>query len=179
LPKERYWNVRADKIIYLIATTVTFLLCGFWHGAAWTFILWGAYMGFFLILDRLILLKYLKKSGKVPAIFITFFLIVIGWLIFRAQSFDDAWFLVRRLFIFAGGHNEIWLNPKFWTMLVLAAVFSFAGMFKKYESWVEKLYLHPGNGKILIFTLLAIALFVLCVATISSSGFSPFIYFRF
>jgi alginate O-acetyltransferase complex protein AlgI len=179
LPKERYWNVRADKIIYLIATTVTFLLCGFWHGAAWTFILWGAYMGFFLILDRMILLKYLKKSGKIPAVMITFFLIVIGWLIFRAQSFDDAWFLVRRLFIFSGGQNEIWLNPKFWTMFALAALFSFAGMFKKYESWVEKLYLNPGNGKILIFTILAVVLFILCVATISSSGFSPFIYFRF
>ena len=59
LPKERYLGLRADKVIYLIATSVTFLLCGFWHGAAWTFIIWGAYMGFFLIIDRLFLLKFL------------------------------------------------------------------------------------------------------------------------
>lgn len=179
MPKERYLNIRADKIIYLVATTVTFLLCGFWHGAAWTFILWGAWMGFFLIIDRIFLLKYLKKAGKIPSILITFFLIVIGWLIFRAESIDDAHFLVRRLFLFTGGENELWLHPKFWTVLTIAIIFSFWGGWKKIESAVDNLYLNPGNPALLIFSLLAILLFVLNVATISSSGFSPFIYFRF
>jgi alginate O-acetyltransferase complex protein AlgI len=179
LPKEHYLSIRADKIIYLIATSVTFLLCGFWHGAAWTFILWGAYMGLFLIIDRLFLLKYLKKIGKVPSIIITFFVIMIGWLIFRSQSLDEAYFLIRRLFIFSGGENEIWLNPKFWTMMAFAVIFSFWGGFKKVESWIEKLYLAPGNAMIIGFTIIAILLFILNEATISSSGFSPFIYFRF
>lgn len=179
MPKERYLNIRADKIIYLIATTVTFLLCGFWHGAAWTFILWGAWMGFFLIIDRLFLLKYLKKAGKIPSIILTFFLIVIGWLIFRAESLDDAHFLVRRLFLFTDGENELWLHPKFWTVLAIAILFSFWGSSKKIESAIDNLYLNPGNLKLLLFSLLAILLFVLNVATISSSGFSPFIYFRF
>lgn len=179
LPKEHYLGIRADKVIYLIATTVTFLLCGFWHGAAWTFILWGAYMGVFLIADRLILLKYLKKSGKIPSIAVTFFILMIGWLIFRAQSPDDAWYLIRRLFIFQGGEHTVWLNPKFWTMLVIAAVFSFWGGFKAVETWIERLYFKPGNATIIIFTIAAILFFILCEATISSSGFSPFIYFRF
>ena len=179
LPKEHYWGIRADKIIYLIATTVTFLLCGFWHGAAWTFVVWGAYMGVFLIADRLILLKYLKKSGKIPSIAITFFLLMIGWLIFRSQTLDEAWFLIRRLFTFQGGENTVWLNPKFWTMLVIAVIFSFWGGFKKIESWVEKLYFNPGNGLMITFSIIAILLFILSEATITSSGFSPFIYFRF
>jgi len=179
LPKERYLTIRADKIIYLIATTVTFLLCGFWHGAAWTFIIWGAYMGFFLIIDRMFLLKYLKKLGKIPSIAITFFLIMIGWLIFRSQSLDEAYFLIRKLFLFQGGENMIWLNPKFWTMLVIAILFSFWGGFKKVEAWIEKLYNTPGNVLIIAFTFIAVLLFILNEATISSSGFSPFIYFRF
>ncbi len=179
LPKEHYFGIRADKVIYLIATTVTFLLCGFWHGAAWTFIVWGAYMGVFLIVDRLFLLKYLKKAGKVPSIALTFFLLMIGWLIFRAQNLDEAWFLIRRLFQFQGGENMVWLNPKFWTMLVIAIVFSFWGGFKKIEAWIEKLYFTPGNGLIITFSVIAIILFILSEATISSSGFSPFIYFRF
>jgi alginate O-acetyltransferase complex protein AlgI len=179
LPKERYFDIRADKIIYLIATTVTFLLCGFWHGAAWTFIVWGAYMGVFLIVDRLFLLKYLKKTGKIPSIIFTFFLIMIGWLIFRSQTLDEAYFLIRRLFTFQGGNNDVWLNPKFWTMLVFAIVFSFWGGFKKIELWIEKLYFTPGNTLIITFTVLALLLFVLNEASISSSGFSPFIYFRF
>ncbi len=179
LPKEHYWGVRADKVIYLIATTVTFLLCGFWHGANWTFIAWGAYMGVFLIADRLILLKYLKKSGKVPSIAITFILLMIGWLIFRSESLHEAWYLIRRLFIFQGGENTIWLNPKFWTMLSIAVIFSFWGGFKKIESWVEKLYFKPGNSLMIAFSVIAILLFILSEATITSSGFSPFIYFRF
>ena len=179
LPKEHYFGIRADKVIYLIATTVTFLLCGFWHGAAWTFIVWGAYMGVFLIVDRLFLLKDLKKAGKVPSIALTFFLLMIGWLIFRAQNLDEAWFLIRRLFQFQGGENMVWLNPKFWTMLVIAIVFSFWGGFKKIEAWIEKLYFTPGNGLIITFSVIAIILFILSEATISSSGFSPFIYFRF
>ncbi|MCK9219240.1 MAG: hypothetical protein M0P47_04215 [Bacteroidales bacterium] len=179
LPRERYLGLRADKIIYLIATSITFLLCGFWHGAAWTFIIWGGYMGFFLIIERLFLLKYLKKVGKVPAIIFTFLLLTIGWVIFRAQSLDEAWFLIRRLFAFQPAENMVWLNPKFWTMMVIASLFSFLGVFKKAENWIEKLYFNPGNKLIIIFSILAILLFVLSEATITASGFSPFIYFRF
>jgi alginate O-acetyltransferase complex protein AlgI len=179
LPKEHYLGIRSDKVIYLIATSVTFLLCGFWHGAAWTFIAWGAYMGLFLIIDRLFLLKYLKKAGKIPSIALTFFLLMIGWLIFRSQTLDEAWFLIRRLFLFQGGENIVWLNPKFWTMLAVAVLFSFWGGFKKVELWIEKLYFNPGNGMMITFSILAILLLILSEATISSSGFSPFIYFRF
>jgi alginate O-acetyltransferase complex protein AlgI len=179
LPKERYVGLRADKVIYLIATSVTFLLCGFWHGAAWTFIIWGVYMGIFLIVDRLFLLKYLKKLGRIPSIAITFFVLMIGWLIFRSQSPDEAWFLIRRLFAFQGGENLVWLNPKFWTMLAIAVIFSFWGGFKKIESWIEKLYFNPGNWLMITFSVIAILVFILSEATITSAGFSPFIYFRF
>jgi len=179
LPRERYLGMRADKVIYLVATSVTFLLCGFWHGAAWNFIVWGAYMGLFLILDRMFLLKYLKKTGRIPSIIITFILLMIGWLIFRSQTLPDAWFLIRRLFTFHGGESEIWLNPKFWTMMVIAIIFSFMGIVKKFESWTEKFYFNPGNTLMITASLVAILLFILNEATITSSGFSPFIYFRF
>jgi len=179
LPKEHYLGIRSDKVIYLIATSVTFLLCGFWHGAAWTFIVWGGYMGLFLIIDRLFLLKYLKKAGKIPSIILTFFLLMTGWLIFRSQTLDEAWFLIRRLFLFQGGENMVWLNPKFWTMLTVAVLFSLWGGFRKVESWIQKLYFSPGNVLMITCSILAILLFILCEATITSSGFSPFIYFRF
>ncbi len=179
LPKEKYFDLRADKVIYLIATTVTFLLCGFWHGAAWTFILWGGYMGVFLVLDRLFLLKQMKKIGRIPRIAITFVILMFGWIIFRAESFDYLWFFLRRMFSFQSAENAVWLNPKFWTMLVFAMIFSFWGIFKKAESWVDTLYFSPRNSILILFTVIAILLLILNEATISSSGFSPFIYFRF
>jgi alginate O-acetyltransferase complex protein AlgI len=179
MPKEKYMGLRADKVIYLIATSVTFLLCGFWHGAAWTFILWGAYMGLFLILDRLFLLKFLKKTGQIPGIMINFLVIVIGWVLFRSEKIDDFWFYLRRMFSFVSRDNDLWLNPKFWTMLVIAILFSFWGGFKKIEKWQEKFYNGPGNATIITMSVVAILLFILCEAAITSSGFSPFIYFRF
>ena len=179
MPKERYLGMRADKVIYLIATSVTFLLCGFWHGAAWTFIIWGIYQGIFLILDRLFLLKYLKKTGKIPSIIITFFFITIGWVIFRADSLSAAFEYIGRMFSFRSGENEIWLNPKFWTMLILAIIFSFWGGRKKIEAWIDRLYTTPKNTAIITMSVLAILLFILSEAAITSSGFNPFIYFRF
>lgn len=179
LPKERYLGLRADKVIYLIATSITFLLCGFWHGAAWTFIIWGAYMGFFLIIDRLFLLKFLKKTGKSGSITITFIIITLGWVIFRSENLHSAWFFIQRMFAFQGADNMVLLNPKFWTILGIATIFSFSGVFKWAENKVEKLYVNPGNAVMITYTIIAILLFIINAAAITSSGFNPFIYFRF
>ncbi len=179
LPKEKYLGLRADKVIYLIATSVTFLLCGFWHGAAWTFILWGMYQGLFLIFDRLFLLKYYKKAGRHVSVTITFFITLFGWVLFRSESLDFFRFYIRRMFAFRGGNNELWLNPKFWTVLMIAAVFSFIGFSKKAEAWQGKLYDMPKDAVIIGFSVLGMVLFVLSLASITSTGFSPFIYFRF
>jgi len=179
LPKEKYLGIRADKVIYLIATSVTFILCGFWHGAAWTFILWGIYQGIFMILDRLFLLKYFKKAGRVTSVVVTFFITVFGWVLFRSESLDSFKFYLRRMFAFRGGDNDLWLNPKFWTILAIAMVFSFIGYSKKVEGWQGRIFDKPGNAIIIGFSLIAMLLFVLSLASITSTGFSPFIYFRF
>ncbi len=179
LPKERYMGIRTDKLLYIFAAAVTFLICGFWHGAAWTFIFWGGYMAFFLILDRLFLVKWMKKTGRIPAIILTFLFLVIGWVIFRSESLDFAYFYVRRMFLFVDMPNDIWLNSKFWTMLTIGIFFSFWGGWKQIEQWSEKLFTKPKSGIVILFGVLAILLFILSEATITSTGFSPFIYFRF
>ncbi|MBN1198315.1 MAG: MBOAT family protein [Bacteroidales bacterium] len=177
--KERYLGIRTDKLLYSYAAFITFVICGFWHGAAWTFVFWGAYMAFFLIIDRLFLVKWMKRAGRIPAIAFTFLVLVIGWVIFRAESMDYAWFYIRRMFLFMETPNDVWLNAKFWTVLVMAIFFSFWGGWKRIEKWSGKLYDAPGNTAVIVMTLVAILLFVLSEATITASGFSPFIYFRF
>ena len=47
---------------------LVFLLSGLWHGAAWNFVIWGAFHGTFLVLDRLFLLRFYKKIGPIPSI---------------------------------------------------------------------------------------------------------------
>jgi len=48
-----------------------FLISGLWHGASWSFVVWGAYHGFFLVAERLFLLKVYRKIGKLPSVMIT------------------------------------------------------------------------------------------------------------
>jgi len=77
-------------------TFVIFLLSGFWHGANWTFIAWGAYHAL-LFLPLILLGKNRKFTGNdetwrdIPRILITFCLVVIGWIIFRAENITQAW----------------------------------------------------------------------------------------
>ncbi len=132
-------------------------------------------MAFFLILDRLFLMRWMKKTGKIPAILLTFLLLVMGWVIFRSETLDYTWFYLRRMFLFVDCQNEVWLTPKFWTMLGVAVFFSFWGGWKQIQGWSEKLFSTPTNATVILFTLLAIILFVLSEATITAGGFSPFI----
>ena len=77
-------------------TFVIFLLSGFWHGANWTFIAWGAFHAL-LFLPLILLGKNRKYTANdvtwrdIPKILITFCLVVIGWIIFRAESITQAW----------------------------------------------------------------------------------------
>ncbi len=70
---------------------VVFLLCGLWHGANWTFVLWGTYHGLLLVLERLLgrktLYEALPRAGRVAG---TFALLVVGWVVFRADNLADA-----------------------------------------------------------------------------------------
>ncbi len=52
MPKERYGGVRVDVVIYIAAILVTFSVCGLWHGASWTFVLWGTLHGIALAVHR-------------------------------------------------------------------------------------------------------------------------------
>jgi alginate O-acetyltransferase complex protein AlgI len=159
---------------------VVFLISGLWHGAAWNFVLWGAFHGLFLVADRIFLLKFYKLTGKVPSIIITFFIVLIGWVLFRAETIADAWTYLEKMFSFEGGLADIYLDGKFYFILAVAAFFSFWGGFKGIESWQERLFAQEQRNAV-IYRMMAFSVIflVICVASINSSGFNPFIYFRF
>ena len=157
-----------------------FVVSGFWHGAAWNFIIWGAFHGLFLIMDRLFLLKLFDKIGKYPSIIITFFITIIGWVIFRATSVEQIGYYLKAMFKFNFADNYI-LSNQFVVISIFAILFSFITMFafgKKLEDFVffKKQY---SNTQLLIFFVVVIFLFVLSAVNIAASSFNPFIYFRF
>lgn len=156
-----------------------FLLSGLWHGAAWTFVAWGAFHGIFLILDRMFLQKVLDKIGKWPAIGFTFIVTMVGWVIFRSDTMDFAFSFIGKMFSFNFG-KLLYLDTEFFVILVFAVLFSFITAFKLGKKLEDNImqFAYP-NKRYLIMSFCCIILLVICISDISSSGFNPFIYFRF
>lgn len=164
----------------IISIMVTFVICGLWHKPGWTFIIWGAYHGVLLVADRLFLLKILKKIGKVPAIIITFFLTVLGWVFFRADNISHAGTFFKKMFSIDFRSAEWGINADFWTIFGVAVIFSFLTVFKFGGRIEVAVFEKPYNTRtLLVLGTISIILFIISVGSITSSGFSPFIYFRF
>ena len=82
---------------------ITFLLSGLWHGANWTFIIWGSVHGFGLILEKMFFLvkkKQIKNSFTINSlrIFVTFSFICLSWIFFRSETISDAYLILTNLF---------------------------------------------------------------------------------
>jgi alginate O-acetyltransferase complex protein AlgI len=90
---------KKGKFRTYINTMIVFLISGIWHGANWTFILWGILHGVFSVLDR-IFEKYEKKLFDVVKWCCTFLIINVLWLLFRSDSISQWWTLIKVMFKF-------------------------------------------------------------------------------
>lgn len=160
---------------------LVFILSGFWHGASWNFVLWGAFHGVFLILDRIFLVKLLNKLGSFISVGMTFFLVMMGWVIFRIEGdVSQIWLYFTRLFTISLDDVFVVL-PNFWPVFIIAVFFSFVAIFpfgQKTQDFVfnRNRYSLSINAAFIILTGI---LFLLSASSVTSSGFNPFIYFRF
>jgi len=104
---------------------ITFFLTGLWHGAAWTYILWGIYHGFLLSMHRLkesLVKKRRKRKSAINKVFFTscfFILTTIGWIIFRASTVGQAFMYIKTIFINFGDFKINILLPHEITILGL------------------------------------------------------------
>ncbi len=159
---------------------LVFLLSGLWHGAAWTFIFWGIYHGMLLILERIFLLDLYKKLGRLIPVALTFFLVSIGWVLFRSDSLTQALQFIKTLFVYKGGIIYLFTDNEFLFFFILAAVFSFFALVPAGKRLQEKIYYSKYNSiGYIAATFCSLVIFLLCLASITSSSFNPFIYFRF
>lgn len=159
-----------------------FLLCGLWHGASWTFVIWGAHHGAFLVLERTPFGRALKRAPRILAHAYVLLVALTGWVWFRALSLPHA------LDMFAGlaGLNG-WgkldsamiaaLQPATLVVFILAWPLSMWGL-----PLVKGGPLSP-RARVAIYglvdTLVIFALFALCFITVGAANYSPFLYFRF
>lgn len=157
-------------------TFVVFLLTGLWHGAMWTFVLWGLWNGFWLILERATPLKKVSHTlfGHVYMLLI----VMLGFILFRAESLTQAGRICRALADFRFEREGTILLRGVLSAKVLAAgavaVFLSTGLQRKLA---EKLRRSSGcQAAEYAASMLCLAI---CVLRIASVSFNPFIYFRF
>ena len=171
---------RVSKGRMFLNLSFVFLISGFWHGAEWNFILWGAFHGFFLIMDRLFLLKVLKKIGKYPSIIFTFFLTLMGWVLFRCESLTHIKYYFTRLFDFHFAPTDLEFDAQFYIILLFAVMFAFFGVIRNAEQWQMRVFNTQQKDRNVIFLgACSVLIFIISAAGTAASGFNPFIYFRF
>jgi alginate O-acetyltransferase complex protein AlgI len=157
--------------------TIVFLISGLWHGAAWTFVLWGAFHGLFLVLERLFLLKVYKRLGSFIPMILCFIIVLIGWVLFRANSLEVAENILVQMF--SWHKSTVTFPAMFWTFFCLAIVFSFMGLMPHWEQKLNAVFQQKTLQNLLLKGLATFVLLLISTSEILVGGFNPFIYFRF
>jgi alginate O-acetyltransferase complex protein AlgI len=170
---------------------LVFLLCGLWHGASWTFVVWGLYHGFFIMLEHT---GFARLLGRVPGPLrhlYALLVVVVGWVIFRASTFLNALaFLGNMIGITSvklpARPLESLLSHQVACSIIAGIAFS-TPIWGVVERWVgRKLETLPptfvpvarATGAVLRLVLL-VALLVISSAWLAGGTYNPFIYFRF
>ena len=170
---------------------VVFLLCGLWHGAKWTFVVWGLYHGFFLILERAGLGAALQRIGSEFRHLYVILVVTVGWVFFRADDLSQALGHLRAMAGFGSGDgiaHHVWLHlqPDVALALIIGAVGStpyLANLGQRIVAYAGSL--RSGRRELLDAAgggLMSAALYVmllLSVLSIAGGNYNPFIYFRF
>ncbi len=162
-----------------------FLLCGLWHGAAWTFLLWGVYHGVILAIERAGVSRFLGKLPKILKHIYTLLLVMVGWVIFRAESLPQLGQFLKAMFLGAPGDGaSLWQymdseNMFFMCLglLLCLPILENSRHFKTQEAESAG----PAANSVVIArdTLICALLFFVCTTYVMSGTYNPFIYFRF
>ena len=160
---------------------IVWFLTGIWHGAAYNFILWGLFIGVFLVIEKLWLSKYISKLPKFLRNIYVLFIIMISFIMFNAGSINEAFFNIKGLF---GLNKEVFINNytiyylKSYLIVLIIAIFGATPLFKNI---IEKLKKSKCLNKIVnvLEPIFLVILLLLVTAYLIDSSYNPFLYFRF
>ncbi|NCC08497.1 MAG: MBOAT family protein [Clostridia bacterium] len=163
----------------LVNLMIVFLCTGLWHGANWQFVAWGVYYGVFSILERLFLGKWLDKH-KIIAHIYSLLIILTAWTIFRAPGLSAGLHIIKSMLIPTAGAAAYPLMRFVSPRLIFLIIIGVAGcgivqtLFPKYKA-----ALYNETKVYALESAFQLVLLFLCVTSLVSSTYNPFIYFRF
>ena len=156
---------------------ICFLASGIWHGASWNFVLWGAYNGLFLTLDRLFLLRLLDRAGPFAATIVTLFIVTFGWAIFRTTSAEHLAGFIGALAGLSPSVADVEMQADVPLTMVVGVFLCLLPATPFFEP-LRRAY----DTSKLLRNLAALAILILWVVACGRAlavPFKPFIYFRF
>lgn len=165
---------------HLCNILIVWILTGLWHGAAWNFIMWGIYFAFLLILEKLWLLKFLKRHKLCRHIYVLL-AVLISFVLFEASDLQQAFFYIRTMFT-ANGYPLVCTQSMYYlrsySFILCIAIIAATPVPKKI--WNTLIQSHTCDT-LMIFAepLLLVILLLVCTAFLVDGSFNPFLYFRF
>ena len=170
---------RCGKVRTYINLIIVFACTGLWHGASFSFIVWGLWHGLFLVIERLGFKKVLDKLPKFIGWIYTMLVVLVGWVFFRADTLSAAMKYLGEMFSFSGGvANGMAQFDNLSFIITVIAIVLCTPVYQFLKGKLEK----TEDGKKAAFVIgavLATGLFILSVIVLTGSGYNPFIYFRF
>ncbi len=170
---------RKGTVRTYINLVAVFFLTGIWHGAGWTFIIWGFYHGFFNILERCFLGKWMGKGRwNILEHIYTLFVVLIGWVIFRAPTFSYALDYIRYMFV----PHECMLQAErfFSTKVTLYMIIGILGSGIVQRLLRQKNFRFAADSRISLAGMAGyMAVMWLSLMLLVNNTYNPFIYFRF
>lgn len=164
---------------HILNLLIVWILTGFWHGAAWCFVLWGLYYGILLILEKYIYGKALQKAGPVVGHIYTIIVFILGWLIFCSPSVSELGASFASMFGILGtpfldAATLYFLRTN--AVLLIVCILCSTPLVMKLFTLVAS---RKGVFFKIVATLCYTAVFIGSIAYLVNATYNPFLYFRF
>ncbi len=195
IKEPRLLGVKAENWAYFIGTFFTFLICGIWHGADWTFFVWGGYYGLLLVIEHAGLGKWMRRRWKPLQLVYCQLLVMVGWVFFRSESLGYAFSYLKAMLGFGTGDSTryypaLYLDPGVLFFLVLGLIGAFP-VFPKLKKWYQNFKSKwekqeakirqrlLNTGYIIVYNFYLTVVLLTSIMVMASGTYNPFIYFRF
>ncbi len=174
---NRHGNFETYRNLFLV-----FLLTGFWHGAGWTFILWGVYHGAFLMVERAVFTQKMRFNGPYIMRFIYVIpFVMIGWVLFRSSDIHHAISYIGQVFAFSGTelHPRLIVEtiPLSMIALILGSLSFLMPSSKSFGVFMHQTL--PQTRYLAFYGCYVFLALLVSFSLVFSAGYSPFLYFQF
>ena len=159
---------------------IVWLLTGLWHGSEWTFVIWGMFIGILLVIEKLLLNKYIEKLPSIVRRIYTLFIIMISFIIFSGSNINESFNNIVGLFNFSNPFiNKFTIHYlKDYGLVLIIAIFLSTPILK---NTIIKLKENKKINNIINILDIIVLLILLVIVTsyLIDSSYNPFLYFRF